>query len=844
MATQHGYTTVISSCLSILGVLGLVKSSIKLALGLQQCISSGWDPAVLRGILGYTLDESDRATGDTIECLRVTIFADGENLIVDKERQRFDKDNAPILEGGWNHFTKHHEQLPPSTVVNLGNKLRESEFTQSPYLIGALLFSCSGITSWALLIASFSANGHWHWTVLYGIIALHVSLIVMITPTLVHAHRTCRPATYINGQIWNFLSGRQQDPNFVPKKFTFWRTCTKTVDGYHQVLHFTGDVSYIYTFSFKVMMTAASAVCTAAYVCEDALDFMARTDFPQICQYAVLKGTTSTAAAVWIGVQAAFALIRVLIWILDPPFDDPRSKDAEYMTFLNSHFPPLCLMNLLTDFMGDGKGDFEHNPTFNQLKRRLVIPLWAWTYTQNLGLYQILQMARPESFEDLPVVDTSSGNPAITSKEGSSSDSSFKDQEATVPDSGQYRAMYRNDEIKDFYCWETSLAAAIAAKDDRSSTDEEAGARRRSSSGSMPNEALSNTSMRTSSSTRSQPSEDQVKMDFLLLLCRVQAGNAYTKPFLLINPQQLSKIRENNQPLDAEIGDEDTEKQTINVNTLTVPGSWRFGGRTAVDLNWVPIPPMNELYLHASQRPSRPPQNNCMFKFHEDIDELSPFVSRVQTDYLPGSDGLEQVLDNRDTMELLRHNFDFDFGKWRPAQDLEEFAVLLDPKFIPLPRTWRVWARYHETKSMEPATPSLWLDKAADFFNQPAVAKNRGFVYMLTFANVTFYKDFVAHYIDYDNELPNIKLLKRARKLSRYTSALENRIGLRRESGSHNLAHYVYALIDEIFKIPKDIAIKIEEAAARSLTKSGEAPDNVRFEHVKIVPEEELTFSD
>ena len=506
------------------------------------------------------------------------------------------------------------------------------------------------------------------------------------------------------------------------------------------------------------------------------------------------------------------------------------------MTFANSRFPPLCLMNLLTEFMGDGKEDFEQNPIFNRSKRRLEIPLWAWTYTQDLGLYRILHMARLESFDDLPVVITDSRKAASNSKEDSSSNASLEDQEAAIPDVDQYTAVYRNDTITRFYCWEASLTAAIAAKDHSSDTDagEDAGVAHHSSGESIANDASDIASTNTASSARSQSSKERVEVDFLLLLCRVEGETAYTKPFVLVNPQQLSKIREISQSLDA-----DGEKQTINVAILTVPGSWRFGGRIAVDLDWVPLPPMNDLYLRASERPLSPPQNTCTFKFRQSIGDISPFTSRLRVEYLPDANGLEQILNDHETMELLRHKLDFDFGKWRAAQDLESFTVFLDPKFIPLPRTWRVWARYYETTRVEPATPSLWLDQAADFFNQPAVTKNRGFVYKLTFANVTFYKDFVAHYIDHENELPNIKLLKRARKLFRYTSALENRIGLRRDSRSGGLAHYAYVLVDEILKISRDAAVKIEEAAARSLTKSAEAPDHIRLEHVEKIGEKD-----
>ena len=50
LANNFGYGTVIASSLSLLGVLGLVKSSIKLALGLKHCEQAGFNLDSLRGI--------------------------------------------------------------------------------------------------------------------------------------------------------------------------------------------------------------------------------------------------------------------------------------------------------------------------------------------------------------------------------------------------------------------------------------------------------------------------------------------------------------------------------------------------------------------------------------------------------------------------------------------------------------------------------------------------------------------------------------------------------------------------------------------------------------------------
>jgi len=58
LATQTGYGTVVVSSLSILGMLGLVKSTIKIALGLEACSKAGFSLDSLRGIYGYRRAET------------------------------------------------------------------------------------------------------------------------------------------------------------------------------------------------------------------------------------------------------------------------------------------------------------------------------------------------------------------------------------------------------------------------------------------------------------------------------------------------------------------------------------------------------------------------------------------------------------------------------------------------------------------------------------------------------------------------------------------------------------------------------------------------------------------
>jgi len=71
LATQTGYGTVVASSLSLLGMLGLVKSTIKIALGLEACSKAGFSLDSLRGVYGYRKGEIT-SEGKLYECYDTT----------------------------------------------------------------------------------------------------------------------------------------------------------------------------------------------------------------------------------------------------------------------------------------------------------------------------------------------------------------------------------------------------------------------------------------------------------------------------------------------------------------------------------------------------------------------------------------------------------------------------------------------------------------------------------------------------------------------------------------------------------------------------------------------------
>lgn len=139
LACNFGYGTVIASSLSLLGVLGLVKSSIKLALGLKHCEQAGFNLDSLRGIFGYLKGESP-SQGTKLDCMVVKVkFAD-EEVQIGKERRWFSGGNTPIVDVGVGPENDN------TLTINLGNLREEKRLRKHTVVVVSALVVCAGLT--------------------------------------------------------------------------------------------------------------------------------------------------------------------------------------------------------------------------------------------------------------------------------------------------------------------------------------------------------------------------------------------------------------------------------------------------------------------------------------------------------------------------------------------------------------------------------------------------------------------------------------------------------------------------------------------------------------------------
>lgn len=198
LAFHLGWGSVVASSLSLLGVLGLIKSSIKLALGLEHCAVAGFNLDSIRGIFGYLPEESP-ALGKSIPCDYVTVQLSYQELKITKSTRWFSAATTPIVTLGMRSSANFH-----TTTIGLDNLKAENAFTQSRLLIALNLTLCSGLTTWLLEIV----QAEWSWVKIVAIPGLHTCLILLLALPIWYDWQINRPGHCLTVDKWDILNGK------------------------------------------------------------------------------------------------------------------------------------------------------------------------------------------------------------------------------------------------------------------------------------------------------------------------------------------------------------------------------------------------------------------------------------------------------------------------------------------------------------------------------------------------------------------------------------------------------------------------------------------------------------
>ena len=369
-ATQDGYVSVTISSMSMLGILGLVKSALKIAMGLERCRDAGFNLESIRGIFGYAKGEFV-TSGDLIDCDIITVIFSADNIAICKSKRLLSNERCPMLTVG-----SLFPRIGNPTLINLGNVVREAAITQNPLvsLIFALIFS--GFTAWTVLII----EAPWSWVRIFAIAGLQTCLLLTLALPLWYEYQTGRPACHLTVTKYAYVP--------ISHKWRLtnrrWDSIVREVYDKHSqvtllqarildmdVLHFQGDTSLLHSPYVKVLSLIASFGISVAY----------------ICQYAIVKTANNVEAIIWVSCQAAAAFARVMFWISRHTFDKSHAAQTEIAIINTAASAKITFLELICAY-----GPGQHK-----------LPRWAWDYLRTKDLQEILQTAATRVPAPIPV---------------------------------------------------------------------------------------------------------------------------------------------------------------------------------------------------------------------------------------------------------------------------------------------------------------------------------------------------------------------------------------------------------------------------------------------------------
>ncbi|KAL9636906.1 MAG: hypothetical protein Q9204_002076 [Flavoplaca sp. TL-2023a] len=372
LANNFGYGTVVASSLSLLGVLGLVKSSIKLALGLKRCEQAGFNLDSLRGIFGYLEGESP-SQGTKLDCMVVKVTFGSRKILIHKENRWFSGGNTPMVNVGVGPENLHRNTL----MINLGNLMEEKRLRKHAVVIISALVVSAGLTSWLLEIV----QAEWNWIKVVAIPGLHACLVLLVGIPLYYDSQVNQPAKHMTLDSWDRLHfeprqsipGKKRSLRFRvhfkrPMSITGIERSLRLLqvddkDNHKDILHMWGNPNFLDSYITKALLIALSVYAAIAY----------------ICQYAIIKG-------------GALAAARLAFWILDPKFDDSAAGDSEIVSVNNTESNTLTFPELICNLDGSETS---------------AIPWWAIHYLLTQPLKEILLAAASRTEQDTVPLDAS-----------------------------------------------------------------------------------------------------------------------------------------------------------------------------------------------------------------------------------------------------------------------------------------------------------------------------------------------------------------------------------------------------------------------------------------------------
>ncbi|KAF8456844.1 hypothetical protein BDZ91DRAFT_852459 [Kalaharituber pfeilii] len=294
---SRGYLSVAMSKCSLLGILGYVRALVKLGIGSKACQDSAFPTAPVRPILGVA--EVDRLPKEELFTVNhIKRLQNKDKLVYEVVKKlNHTEESFPIAgvfrrrgleDSGPDRYEKFHFYIDIDKDLK-GHHIRSA-------LLNSLTAS---VTSFPVLFIASELT----WMVLVASIGLAFGLIVSSIMWSTVYRLEQRPRNILRHRIWQL--SEEQSEERSEKQFAIMHTAAQAKSLKVATCMLIGVYGRL-EFACRVISIAMGLLICLGY----------------LCQYVEVRKVTGSPAAWWLGTQAVLALLRVLVWIWDPTFDD------------------------------------------------------------------------------------------------------------------------------------------------------------------------------------------------------------------------------------------------------------------------------------------------------------------------------------------------------------------------------------------------------------------------------------------------------------------------------------------------------------------------------------------
>ncbi|RPA76596.1 hypothetical protein BJ508DRAFT_417514 [Ascobolus immersus RN42] len=313
----HGYLSVAVSTCSLLGVLGYVRALFKLAIGPKACENSSFPTAPIRPIFGVA--ESDRLSMEElfiVQYVRRTkhdwgfkyerikaVYHTSESFLLARYLPHDEVASAtPHCFDSTTYFINNHRDRERLGLPYRATRPKDDMAIMLPVWLATS--ACSAATSFPVLLVK--GTGGFQWTRLMASYGLFASLV-------------------LSHGVWSHVFLSEQIPSDYDSSED-WLAILRPASKHRIQLAFC-NLRPVYG-HLLMALRCISFLCIAG-IC-----------LGYICQYIVLRQSSTSESVAWLAIHSGLAIFRLLVWVVDPDFDsfmDAHTTQTDIaMVFLQS----------------------------------------------------------------------------------------------------------------------------------------------------------------------------------------------------------------------------------------------------------------------------------------------------------------------------------------------------------------------------------------------------------------------------------------------------------------------------------------------------------------------------